>query len=198
MLTAGSRTSDLGWVQKNVIRRDIGGFSRQSVPVSISNTQECAAGAIVVVVVVLGSLVAAALVISGGAAFAAILLPFLSPAVLIQLVFTLLLLPLAIFRGTRLLAGRGIRFFSYLLAFTTWLWGLLATYFLWGGLAVLIGLCMAGVGVVPIAVIAFVMEGMWWPAILLLTAIGLILATRVISRALIHSVEDKNWRDSNR
>ena len=45
--------------------------------------------------------------------------------------------------------------------FTLWVWGLLLTYDLWGAIAVLVGLVLLGVGVVPIAMLATLFKGMW-------------------------------------
>src|SRR5438046_9731864 len=50
---------------------------------------------------------------------------------------------------------------SYVFGATLWVWSLLLTYTLWGGFWLFIGLFMAGVGVVPLAMIATFFKGMW-------------------------------------
>lgn len=50
---------------------------------------------------------------------------------------------------------------SYVFGATLWIWGLLLTYTLWGGVALFIGLFLMGVGVVPIAMLATMFNGMW-------------------------------------
>ncbi len=102
------------------------------------------------------------LFIHGGAWLGEKIYPWLvgiSSIALIILVF--ILLPLAIFRKTRAFAGNGIMISSYVFGSTLWVYGLLLTYFLWGGIAVFIGLFMFGVGVVPIAMLATVFKGLW-------------------------------------
>ena len=44
---------------------------------------------------------------------------------------------------------------------TLWVWGLILTYDLWGGAAVLVGLFLLGVGVVPMAMLATLFGAMW-------------------------------------
>ena len=72
-----------------------------------------------------------------------------------------LLLPLAIFRKTRSLAGWGLGMASWVFGVTLWVWCLLLTYQLWGIFAVLTGLVLLGVGVVPIAMLATFVNGLW-------------------------------------
>ena len=50
---------------------------------------------------------------------------------------------------------------SYVYGVTLWFWSLLLTYSIWGVGAVIIGIFLAGIGVVPLAMIATAMEGEW-------------------------------------
>jgi hypothetical protein len=88
-------------------------------------------------------------------------------------VILLVLLPLSIFRRTRGFGGGGIYIASFIFGLTLWVWCLLISYTLWGIGGVVVGLFLAGIGVVPIAVLASVFHGLWSIAgqILLLTAI---------------------------
>ena len=72
-----------------------------------------------------------------------------------------LLLPLALFRRTRNFSGWGLSIASWVFGTTLWVWGFLLTYQLWGGFALFIGLIFLGVGVVPLAMLAILFEGMW-------------------------------------
>lgn len=102
------------------------------------------------------------LFIRGGAWLSEKLYPWLvgiSSLAIVILIFVLL--PLAIFRKTRSLAGNGIMISSWVFGITLWVWGLLLTYHLWGAIAVFIGLFLLGVGVVPIAMLATLFKGMW-------------------------------------
>lgn len=79
------------------------------------------------------------------------LLPISWLAVVVVIV---VLLPLAIFKKTRGASGIGIFFASYLFGATTWFLGATITFVTWGWIGLLIGLVIAGVGVVPIGILA--------------------------------------------
>lgn len=70
-------------------------------------------------------------------------------------------IPLAIFDKTRIISCYGLLFGSYALGLTVWLYGLAVTYSLWGLFWVIVGLFIAGVGVVPIGLLAAVLGGYW-------------------------------------
>lgn len=73
----------------------------------------------------------------------------------------LILLPFALIRKTRGFSAVGLLVASYIFRATLWVWGFLLTYSLWGLTALLIGLFMAAVGVVPIAMLATMFNGEW-------------------------------------
>lgn len=87
---------------------------------------------------------------------------FLPVATLGLVVLIVILLPLAVFRKTRSFAGKGVVFFSFVIGVTTWLLGTAITFIAWGWPAVIIGILLGGVGVVPIAILAsFIKIGAW-------------------------------------
>ncbi len=65
-----------------------------------------------------------------------------------------ILLPMALFKGTRPTAGTGMFFSSFLFGLTTWFLGATVTFVTWGWVGLIIGLIIAGVGVVPIGILA--------------------------------------------
>lgn len=75
--------------------------------------------------------------------------------------FLLIVLPLSIFKACRGFASIAALIVSYIFGATAWMWGLLLTLDLWGWWAVIVGLFMGGVGVVPIAMLATLLKGMW-------------------------------------
>jgi len=110
----------------------------------------------------LGMSLLVALFVHGGAWVGAKAYPWLSVISRIALLGTVcILLPLAVFRGTRRFSGNGLILASYVFGLTLWVWGLLLTYVLWGPFAVFVGLFLVGVGVVPIAMVATSLKGMW-------------------------------------
>jgi hypothetical protein len=83
------------------------------------------------------------------------------------------LLPLAIFRTTRPAAAAGLIISAWVYGITNWMLGFLTAFHFWGALGVFIGLCIAGIGVIPIAVLAALINGAW--GVLGNLAIGIVL-----------------------
>jgi hypothetical protein len=83
-------------------------------------------------------------------------------ASILALAFALfVVLPLSVFRRCRGFAAIASLVASHVFGATLWMEALLLTLALWGGWAVVIGLFMMGVGVVPIAILATLHSGMW-------------------------------------
>ncbi len=102
--------------------------------------------------------------VNGTARVSSMLLPWF--AILTVLVVGLdvfVLLPLAIPRGTRRFSSIAMFVSSYVFGITLWMEGLLLTLHIWGLGAVFIGVFLAGVGVVPIAMLATGLNSMWIP-----------------------------------
>ncbi|MEW6325097.1 MAG: hypothetical protein AB1515_06885 [Nitrospirota bacterium] len=87
------------------------------------------------------------------------------------------LIPNAIFSPIPKIAGIGMVIASYVFGTTLWTMSLLLTYLLWGGWAVFIGLFIFGIGVVPMAMLAIALKGIWLGvgelALLLVLSLGL-------------------------
>jgi hypothetical protein len=99
-----------------------------------------------------------------------------------------LLLPMALFRSTRPAAGTGIFFSSYLFGLTTWFLGAALTFATWGWVGLLIGLFIAGVGVVPIGILAaFISLKDPTVGFSLIAMIVIVFATRMGGMALAES-----------
>ncbi len=73
----------------------------------------------------------------------------------------LIILPLGIFKKTKGASAIGLVISSYVYGLTLWFWALLLTYLIWGTVAVFVGLFIAGVGVVPIAILATAIKSEW-------------------------------------
>jgi len=99
-----------------------------------------------------------------------------------------ILVPLALIPPTRPWAGLGFFISSYLFGLTAWFMGLLLTWILWGGCAVVIGLVILGIGVVPIAMLATLLNGMWLELGLLILAVVLTYGLRVLGMAITEEV----------
>jgi hypothetical protein len=67
--------------------------------------------------------------------------------------------------------------------------GFLLTLAIWGATGVIIGLFLAGIGVVPVAMLATLFHGMWEPLIQLVLLFILTFGTRMGSLYLLGSLE---------
>jgi hypothetical protein len=120
----------------------------------------------------------------------ATLLPFAWIALAIAV---FVLLPLAAFRKTRGAAGLGLVILSYLFAFTTWLLccGVSFASFGWPGL--IIGLFLAGVGVVGLAIIAAIFKlKMASLAVSILVMVVIAIGANICGAACVNSAVKNN------
>lgn len=126
-----------------------------------------------------------------GAAWASTkLLPWFS--VLTWVAFGLvvfILLPLAIPKATRGFSSVALFVASYVFGATLWMEGLLFTLAIWGVGAVFIGLFLVGVGVVPIAMLATLLKGMWGPLVELVLLTIMTFGCRIGAVVLAESVD---------
>lgn len=73
----------------------------------------------------------------------------------------LIILPLGIFKKTKGISSVGLSVSSYVFGLTLWLWALILTYSIWGAVAVYVGLFIAGIGVIPLSILATASKGQW-------------------------------------
>lgn len=76
-------------------------------------------------------------------------------------IFIFILVPLSFFKKTRLFSGILMLFLSYIFGIHLWIFSAIVTYFLWGGVALLIGIFLLGIGVLPFAILASLFDGEW-------------------------------------
>ncbi len=109
-----------------------------------------------------GLFLVGAMFLRGGVWLSERITPWLFTTSWVVLVLAVLgLLPLCVSKETRGVGGLGLTFVSYVFGATLWFWSLLITYTLWGWVALIIGLVIAGVGVLPIALLATAIKGEW-------------------------------------
>jgi len=119
-------------------------------------------GFILGLAIFIGVGIIAVFLIKGDIWLAAKVLPWLSIIMWFVFIFDVLfLLPLSFLKKRKGFSAIGFIISSYVYGLTLWFWGLLLTYVIWGGIAVFIGLFIAGVGVVPMAMIATAIDGQW-------------------------------------
>jgi hypothetical protein len=150
-----------------------------------------AAGSVILGLAVLAALVfVAALFIVGTATVSELALPILDVATAIGvLVCVLVLLPLSIFRATRIVAVWGFFVASYIFGVDVWMYGFLITYALWGAGGLLVGLILGIVGVVPLGMIASAVNGVWFVVFDLAFGVAITYGARVFSLFLANSLD---------
>lgn len=92
-----------------------------------------------------------------------------------------ILAPLAVFRRTRIISAVGFFSSSYVFGTCLWMMGLLSAYFYWGLKSIIIGMCLFGVGVVPVALLASLFNSDWSAIWLMLTGVVLTYTTRMFA-----------------
>lgn len=100
-----------------------------------------------------------------------------------------ILLPLALFKKTGVVGGIGMLISSYVFGLTLWFLGLLLTYFTWGFLGVFIGLILGGVGVIPVAMLASIVNGDFLTLLVLVILTALTFGTRMLGIYLAAKAE---------
>ena len=142
--------------------------------------------------VLIGLVVLCVYLIEGGVKLGSIIYPYLAMANGFTLGISLLiLLPLSFFRKTRYFSASLLLLASFVFGLSLWVWSLLITYHLWGGVAVFIGLFLLGVGVVPIAMLATLFNGMWPQLLELIILTILVFGIRAYSLHLANKVDQE-------
>jgi hypothetical protein len=103
------------------------------------------------------------------------------------------LLPLSIPRATRGFSSVAIFIASYVFGVTLWMMGLLLTLSIWGVTAVIIGIVLGGVGVVPIAMLATLFHGYWLPLVELILLTIATFGCRIGALSLAQSLEQESY-----
>ena len=139
-----------------------------------------------------GSIIALILFFTVGATVGVTILPFVSWLTGILFAVNIIALLIAISRKTRGVVGIIIFLSSYVYGLQTWIIGLLVTLTLWGWIAVIIGLFIGGIGVVPIGMAATIFNGRWSIFFVLLINVILTYGTRIIGGTLAESAGRAN------
>lgn len=119
------------------------------------------------------------------------ILPYLP--IILWLVFIInifIFLPLSIPNSTKAVAGIAFYFSSYVYGLNLWIWAFIITLTSWGIWGVIIGFVIAGIGFVPLAIIALVINGEWLVIGQLLLLIILTYGSRIVALYLIDKYEE--------
>lgn len=114
-------------------------------------------------------------------------LPALNYATVIALII-IFLLPLSVFKTTRFISTWGFLIASFIFGIDVWMYGFLVTLHFWGVGGVFVGLCLVGIGVVPLGMIAAALHSSWDVVVGLAFGIAMTYGTRMLSFYLAHTL----------
>ena len=153
--------------------------------------------------IVLGIVIFVGLVVGGiflfgfGVAASVVIAPYVYLVAGILFLVNFVTLLFAVAPAARGVAGIILFISSYVYGLATWIYGLLVTLSLWGVLAIIIGLFLGGVGVVPIGMLAAIFHGKWDVFFTLLILVILTYGTRLIAQLLVESHERYHQDDDS-
>ena len=108
------------------------------------------------------------------------------------------LLPLSLFRATRKASAYGFYISSVIFGVATWILGFLVTFQHWGVTGLLVGLFLAGVGIVPIGILASTSNASWLQVGDLALGLVLTFGARMVVILLAQSLDrDEAGSNSN-
>ena len=111
-------------------------------------------------------------------------LSYIWPVVNVMFICAVLVSPLAALKRARGSVAAFMTAFSAVLGVTTWLWSFGVTLVLWGWWAVIVGVVLLGVGIVPVALVAATFEGEWTVFWQMIVAIAFVFGTRMFAAYL--------------
>ncbi len=133
---------------------------------------------------------ATVLLISGTAYVGAKIISYLlSAAAILVVVCLMILLPLSLFRRTRMIPAYGFFVISFVMGLFTWMYGFLATYDFWGGTGIAIGILLGGVGVVPLGMIASALHSGWLAVVEMIAGLVLTFGAHFFSLFLVSKID---------
>lgn len=154
-------------------------------------------GTLIAIVIFIGILFAAILLFSLGVKASIVIAPYVYLVAGILFFVNIITLLSAIIPSARGVAGWILYISSYVYGLETWIYGLLVTLSLWGVLAIVIGLLLGGVGVVPIGMVAAVFHGKWDIFFTLFVLVILTYGTRIIGMTLAESYNQRSLENDS-
>ncbi len=101
-----------------------------------------------------------------------------------------ILLPLALIKYTRIVGATALFAASYIYGATLCIWGCVISYAIWGLTGLIIGLLIAGIGVVPIAMLACAVKGLWSLLLQLMILLAITYGSRILALYLVEKTSD--------
>lgn len=156
------------------------------------NTMKSIGGTLLGIAIFIGVIIAIVLFFTLGAKMAFAIAPFISGLAGILFTINLILLFFAIIPKARGIVGNIIMYSALVYGLSAWIYGLAVTLALWGWLAVIVGVLLGGIGVVPIGMLASIIGGHWdlfWP---LLINVVIYFGALIVGGLLASSAEEQS------
>lgn len=154
-------------------------------------------GAILGIIIFIGVLISSILLFTLGVKASVVIAPYIYLLAGILFLLNIITLLSAIIPNARRVAGWILFISSYVYGLATWIYGLFVTLSLWGVVAIIIGLFLGGVGVVPIGMLAAMFNGQWGVFFTLLILVILTYGTRMIGSSLTENYERRSLEDDD-
>lgn len=114
------------------------------------------------------------------------LYPLISDFALLVFLFDIIIVvPISFFKKFKKFSGKTIFYSSYVFGLQLWLSGLMLTLQTWGIVAAIIGILLVGVGVIPMGMLATLIDKRWDYFIELLLQVVIILGSRIFGAYLL-------------
>jgi hypothetical protein len=110
------------------------------------------------------------------------------------LIVSFILEPLSLIPPARFIAAIGLVIASYVFGVMMWCSGVAFTYEVWGTMGVIIGVAFAGVGIVPVAMLAELLHGEWEVLLGFVVLIVLTFGLRLLGFWLAKKVDERAAR----
>lgn len=149
------------------------------------------------IAIFVGIVVVTILLFTLGAKVAFTIQPFINWLAGIVFAINLIALLIAIIPSARGVSGVIIYLSSYVYGLGTWIFGLAVTLALWGWVAVIVGILIGGIGVVPVGLLAAIFHGRWDIFWTLLINLLLTYGARIIGMVLVSSAERRSQDNEN-
>lgn len=150
------------------------------------------------IVIFVGLLLGSIFVLAFGAKASEIIAPYVWGVAIILFFVNIVTLLWAVVPRARGVVGIILLLSSYVYGLASWIYGLLVTLALWGWIAIIIGLILGGVGVIPIGMLASLFHGRWDIFFTLLMLIVITYGTRMVALALSESYETRKYDEENK
>jgi len=154
-------------------------------------------GALLGITIFVASVVVLILFFKFGTTIAFNIAPFINTLAGILLIIDIAILLFAVIPKLRGVVGIIVYISSYVFGLSAWIYGLAVTLSLWGVVALIIGLLLGGVGVVPIGMLAAIFHGQWGIFFSLLITVLMTYGFRLIGKLLVSSSDRIRYENDN-